>query len=75
MLLHETTQQHRRVARRDDGGQHRLGSLSFLPQHIVIGHLNWMPVTTVFDRLRAIIVDRGLTTVTLNDVYSSAYHP
>jgi len=47
----------------------------FLPQHIVIGHLNWMPVTTVFDQLRSIIVDRGLTTVTLNDVFSSAYHP
>ena len=47
----------------------------FLPQHIVIGHLNWMPVTTVFDQLRSIIVDRGLTTVTLNDVFSSEYHP
>ena len=47
----------------------------FLPQHIVIGHLNWMPVTTVFDDLRAIILERGLTTVTLNDVFSSEYHP
>jgi hypothetical protein len=34
-----------------------------------------MPVTTVFDQLRSIIVDRGLTTVTLNDVFSSEYHP
>lgn len=47
----------------------------FLPQHIVIGHLNWMPVTTVFDDLRAIILERGLTTVTLNDVFSSEFHP
>lgn len=47
----------------------------FLPQHIVIGHLNWKPVTTVFDELRAIIVERGLTTVTLNDVFSSEFHP
>lgn len=47
----------------------------FLPQHIVIGHLNFMPVTTVFDELQAIITERGLTTVTLNDVFSSEYHP
>ena len=47
----------------------------FLPQHIVIGHLNFMPVTTVFDELQAIIVERGLTTVTLNDVFSSEFHP
>ncbi|WP_448002221.1 polysaccharide deacetylase family protein [Agromyces bauzanensis] len=47
----------------------------FLPQHIVIGHLNWMPVTTVFEDLRAIIDERGLTTVTLNDVFTSEYHP
>lgn len=47
----------------------------FQPQHIVIGHLNFMPVTTVFDELRAIIDERGLTTVTLNDVFSSEYHP
>jgi peptidoglycan-N-acetylglucosamine deacetylase len=47
----------------------------FLPGHIVIGHLNWLPVTTVFDELRAIIGERGLTTVTLNDVFSSAHHP
>jgi peptidoglycan/xylan/chitin deacetylase (PgdA/CDA1 family) len=46
----------------------------FLPQHIVIGHLNFMPVTTVFDELQAIITERGLTTVTLNDVFSSDYH-
>ena len=47
----------------------------FLPQHIVIGHLNFAPVTTVFGDLRATIIERGLTTVTLNDVFSSEYHP
>ncbi|MDQ2660669.1 MAG: polysaccharide deacetylase family protein, partial [Actinomycetota bacterium] len=47
----------------------------FLPQHIVIGHLNFMPVTTVFDELQEIIAERELTTVTLNDVFSSEYHP
>ena len=52
-----------------------LGRQWFLPQHIVIGHLNWMPVTTVFDELRAIILERGLMTVTLNDVFSRDFHP
>lgn len=47
----------------------------FLPQHIVIGHLNFLPVTTVFEELRTLIIERGLTTVTLNDVFSSGYHP
>jgi peptidoglycan/xylan/chitin deacetylase (PgdA/CDA1 family) len=47
----------------------------FLPQHIVIGHLNCLPVTTVFEELRTLIIERGLTTVTLNDVFSSEYHP
>ena len=32
-------------------------------------------MTTVFDDLRATILERGLTTVTLNDVFTSAYHP
>ncbi|MEI4270660.1 polysaccharide deacetylase family protein [Klenkia sp. LSe6-5] len=41
----------------------------FLPQHIVIGHLNFTPVTTVFPQLRQIIDARGLTTVTLDDVF------
>ncbi|SDN56660.1 Peptidoglycan/xylan/chitin deacetylase, PgdA/CDA1 family [Klenkia soli] len=41
----------------------------FLPQHIVIGHLNFTPVTTVFPQLSQIIADRGLTTVTLDDVF------
>ncbi|ASD20769.1 polysaccharide deacetylase [Cryobacterium sp. LW097] len=47
----------------------------FLPQHIVIGHLNFEPVTNVFPQLRALLHDRGLTTVTLNDVFTSAAHP
>ena len=41
----------------------------FLPQHIVIGHLNFTPVTTVFPQLTQLITDRGLTTVTLDDVF------
>ena len=41
----------------------------FLPGHIVIGHANFAPVTTVFPQLRAIIHNRGLQTVTLNDVF------
>lgn len=47
----------------------------FLPQHIVIGHLNLTPVTEVFPRLDAIITERGLQTVTLNDVFTSPQHP
>ncbi|MBM7503055.1 polysaccharide deacetylase family protein [Agromyces aurantiacus] len=42
---------------------------------IVIGHLNHEPVTRVFDRLEAILEERGLTTVTLNDVFTSEQHP
>ena len=41
----------------------------FLPQHIVIGHLNFMTVTNVFPQLEALIAARGLRTVTLNDVF------
>lgn len=47
----------------------------FLPQHIVIGHLNFPPVTQVFDQLSQVIAERGLTTVTLNDVFTSDFHP
>jgi peptidoglycan/xylan/chitin deacetylase (PgdA/CDA1 family) len=47
----------------------------FLPEHIVIGHLNFEPVTNVFPQLQALVHDRGLTTVTLNDVFTSAAHP
>ncbi|MHA7207902.1 polysaccharide deacetylase family protein [Arthrobacter sp. MDT1-65] len=41
----------------------------FLPAHIVIGHLNFPPVTRVFPQLQQLITDRGLTTVTLDDVF------
>jgi peptidoglycan/xylan/chitin deacetylase (PgdA/CDA1 family) len=41
----------------------------FLPQHIVIGHLNFLPVTNVFPQLEALVVERGLRTVTLDDVF------
>jgi peptidoglycan/xylan/chitin deacetylase (PgdA/CDA1 family) len=47
----------------------------FLPQHIVIGHLNFDPVANVFPQLLAILQERGLQTVTLNDVFSSEQHP
>ena len=47
----------------------------FLPQHIVIGHLNFPPVTNVFPQLRALLHERGLTCVTLNDVFTSPAHP
>lgn len=41
----------------------------FLPQHIVIGHANYEPVTTVFPQLERIIDSRRLRTVTLDDVF------
>jgi peptidoglycan/xylan/chitin deacetylase (PgdA/CDA1 family) len=44
----------------------------FLPQHIVIGHLNYLPVTNVFPQLSAIVAERGLRTVTLDDVFVTA---
>ncbi|WP_199922303.1 polysaccharide deacetylase family protein [Microterricola viridarii] len=47
----------------------------FLPQHIVIGHLNFDPVTRVFPQLQALLSERGLQTVTLNDVFTSEQHP
>jgi peptidoglycan/xylan/chitin deacetylase (PgdA/CDA1 family) len=42
----------------------------YLPQSIVIGHLNHPPVTGVYHELVDIIHDRHLRTVTLNDVFS-----
>lgn len=41
----------------------------FEPQRIVIGHLNYMPVTHVYGALLDIIKARNLRTVTLNDVF------
>lgn len=40
-----------------------------LPQHIVIGHANHLPVTTVFPEIAQIMIDRGLQPVTLDDVW------
>jgi len=42
----------------------------FVPQAIVIGHLNHLPVTHVYDALLDTIRARGLQTVTLNDVFT-----
>lgn len=41
----------------------------FQPQNIVIGHLNYLPVTHVFGALADVIRARNLRTVTLNDVF------
>ncbi|WP_434994367.1 polysaccharide deacetylase family protein [Arthrobacter sp. Ld5] len=41
----------------------------FLPAHVVIGHLNFLPVTRVFPQLAKLIADRGLTAVTLDDLF------
>ncbi|HEX2286318.1 MAG TPA: polysaccharide deacetylase family protein [Mycobacterium sp.] len=41
----------------------------FNPQAIVIGHLNHMPVTGVYDELVDVIRERRLRTVTLDDVF------
>ncbi len=44
----------------------------FLPQRIVIGHVNYVGgVTAVFNELNQIIVERNLQTVTLNDYFSA----
>jgi peptidoglycan/xylan/chitin deacetylase (PgdA/CDA1 family) len=40
-----------------------------LPQHIVIGHANFLPVTECFDFLADLIRSRGLQPVTLNDYF------
>ena len=42
---------------------------SFVPQNIVIGHLNHSPITHVYGQLVDIIRARRLRTVTLNDVF------
>jgi peptidoglycan/xylan/chitin deacetylase (PgdA/CDA1 family) len=41
----------------------------FIQQNIVVGHLNHLPATEVHSALLNIIQDRGLRTVTLNDVF------
>lgn len=42
----------------------------FLPQHIVIGHANFDPVTQVYAQLVDILRARSLETVTLRDVFA-----
>ena len=39
--------------------------------NILLGHANYWPVTTVFRQLTGILEDRGLATVTLNDVFAA----
>lgn len=41
-----------------------------LPQHIVIGHANYLPVTECFDYLTNLIRSRKLQPVTLNDYFA-----
>ncbi|MBJ7340262.1 polysaccharide deacetylase family protein [Mycolicibacterium sp.] len=41
----------------------------YVPQSVVIGHLNHPPVTSVYHQLIDVIHDRRLRTVTLNDVF------
>jgi peptidoglycan/xylan/chitin deacetylase (PgdA/CDA1 family) len=41
----------------------------FKPRQLVLGHLNHLPVTHVYDRLVDIIRERNLRTATLNDVF------
>lgn len=40
-----------------------------LAQHILIGHLNYRGVVSELDRIRALLDQRGLTTVTIRDYY------
>jgi peptidoglycan-N-acetylglucosamine deacetylase len=47
----------------------KMANQYFTPQTIVIGHLNHLPVTQVYPQLVAVIRDRNLRTVTLNDVF------
>ncbi|OBH86910.1 polysaccharide deacetylase [Mycobacterium scrofulaceum] len=47
----------------------RMAYRSFLPQNIVIGHLNHPPATHVYGQLVDIIRARRLRTVTLDDVF------
>jgi peptidoglycan-N-acetylglucosamine deacetylase len=47
----------------------KMADTYFRPQNIVIGHLNHPAVTHAFDQLNDLIRNRGLRTVTLNDVF------
>jgi peptidoglycan/xylan/chitin deacetylase (PgdA/CDA1 family) len=48
----------------------KMANKYFNPQAIVIGHLNHLPVTHVYDQLADVIRSRNLRTVTLNDVFA-----
>lgn len=43
----------------------------FAARAIIVGHANQPTVTTVFDELQRVIADRGLSTVTLADVWAT----
>ena len=47
----------------------QMAQRAFTGQAIVIGHLNHLPVTHVYEQLRELIRARNLRTVTLNDVF------
>jgi peptidoglycan-N-acetylglucosamine deacetylase len=47
----------------------QMAQRAFTGQAIVIGHLNHLPVTHVYEQLRDLIRARNLRTVTLNDVF------
>ena len=47
----------------------QMAQQAFTGQAIVIGHLNHLPVTHVYEQLRDLIRARNLRTVTLNDVF------
>jgi peptidoglycan-N-acetylglucosamine deacetylase len=47
----------------------QMAQRAFTGQAIVIGHLNHLPVTHVYEQLRDLIRARSLRTVTLNDVF------
>ena len=47
----------------------KMANQYFTPQTIVIGHLNHLPVTHVYDQLVELIRSRNLRTVTLDDVF------
>ena len=50
----------------------RAAEAYFNPQAIVIGHLNHLPVTHVYEQFVDIVRTRNLRTVTLNDVFPQA---
>lgn len=47
----------------------KMANQYFTPQTIVIGHLNYLPVTDVYPQLVEVIRNRHLRTGTLNDVF------